>query len=131
MSYTFDANARYTETDEYARLEDDVVVCGISDYAQHSLSDIVYVELPAEGDIVAKGDAIAVVESVKAAADVSAPISGEIVAVNEILDDSPELVNEDPFGEAWFFKIAPADLSELDDLMDATAYEANVAEREE
>jgi len=131
MSYTFDANARYTDSDEYARLEDDVVVCGISDYAQHSLSDIVYVELPAEGDIVAKGDAIAVVESVKAAADVSAPISGEIVAVNEILDDSPELVNEDPFGEAWFFKIAPADLSELDDLMDATAYEANVAEREE
>ncbi|HEY53866.1 MAG TPA: glycine cleavage system protein GcvH [Caldilineae bacterium] len=130
MSYTFDANARYTETDEYARLEGDVVVCGISDYAQHSLSDIVYVELPAEGDIVAKGDAIAVVESVKAAADVSAPISGEIVAVNEILDDSPELVNEDPFGEAWFFKIIPADLGELDDLMDAAAYEAYVVERE-
>ena len=131
MSYTFDSTARYTESDEYARLEDDVVVCGISDYAQHSLSDIVYVELPAEGDTVTKGDAIAVVESVKAAADVSAPVSGEIAEINETLEDSPELVNEDPFGEAWFFKITPSNLAELDELMDAEAYEANVAEREE
>jgi glycine cleavage system H protein len=130
MSYTFDSTARYTDSDEYARLEDDVVVCGISDYAQHSLSDIVYVELPAVGDTVNKGDAIAVVESVKAAADVSAPISGEIVEINEALDDSPEMVNDDPFGEAWFFKIAPSNLGELDGLMDAEAYEANVAERE-
>lgn len=131
MSYTFDTEACYTATDEYARLEDDVVICGISDYAQHALSDIVYVELPAEGDIVAKGDSIAVVESVKAAADISAPISGEVVAINEALEDAPEMVNEDPFGAAWFFKIAPSNVDELDDLMDATAYEANVAEREE
>ena len=131
MSYTFDSTARYTESDEYARLEDDVVVCGITDYAQHALSDIVYVELPIEGDTVTKGDTIAVVESVKAAADISAPVSGEIVAVNEILDDTPELVNADPFGEAWIFKISPTNLGELDALMDADAYEANVAERED
>ncbi len=131
MSYTFDSTARYTESDEYARLEDDVVVCGITDYAQHALSDIVYVELPIEGDTVTKGDTIAVVESVKAAADISAPVSGEIVAVNEILDDTPELVNADPFGEAWIFKISPTNLDELDALMDADAYEANVAERED
>ena len=131
MSYTFDSTARYTESDEYARLEDDVVVCGITDYAQHALSDIVYVELPIEGDTVTKGDTIAVVESVKAAADITAPISGEIVAVNEILDDTPELVNADPFGEAWIFKISPTNLGELDSLMDADAYEANVAERED
>ena len=131
MSYTFDSTARYTDSDEYARLEDDVVVCGLTDYAQHALSDIVYVELPIEGDTVTKGDTIAVVESVKAAADISAPISGEIVAVNEVLDDTPELVNEDPFGEAWIFKISPTNLGELDALMDAEAYEANVAERED
>ena len=131
MSYKFDPDARYTQNDEWVRVEGDVAVCGITDYAQHALSDIVYVELPAEGDTPSKGDAVAVVESVKAAADVYAPISGEIVAVNEALDDSPELVNEDPFGEAWFFKLAPADLSELDDLMDVSAYEAYCAEREE
>lgn len=131
MSYTFDTDARYTASDEFARLEDDVVVCGISDYAQHALSDIVYVELPAIGDVVAKGDSIGVVESVKAAADISSPVSGQIVGVNEALEDAPEMVNEDPFGAAWFFKIAPSNLDEMDELMDVEAYASNVAEREE
>ncbi len=79
---------------------------------------------------VSEGDAVAVVESVKAAADVYAPVSGEVVAVNEALDDTPEMVNDDPFGEAWLFKVAPSDLSELDDLMDQDAYEAYIAKDE-
>ncbi len=131
MSYKFDSDASYTRNDEWVRVEDDIVVIGITDYAQHHLSDIVYVELPAEGDELSLGDSVAVVESVKAAADVYAPISGEVVAVNEVLDDSPELVNDDAFGEAWFFKIAPSDLSELDGLMDLAAYEVYCEEREE
>ena len=131
MSYKFDSDARYTENDEWVRIEGDLAVVGISDYAQHQLSDIVFVELPVEGDDVNKGDSIGVVESVKAAADVYAPVSGEVVAVNEMLDDSPELVNADAFGEAWFFKVAPSDLGELDDLMDQEAYEAYCEGREE
>jgi len=131
MSYKFDSDASYTKNDEWVRVEDDIVVIGITDYAQHHLSDIVFVELPAEGDELSLGDSVAVVESVKAAADVYAPISGEVVAVNELLDDSPELVNDDAFGEAWFFKIAPSDLSELDGLMDQAAYEVYCEEREE
>ena len=131
MSYKFDSDASYTRNDEWVRVEDDIVVIGITDYAQHHLSDIVYVELPAEGDKLSLGDSVAVVESVKAAADVYAPISGEVVAVNEVLDDSPKLVNDDAFGEAWFFKIAPSDLSELDGLMDQAAYEVYCEEREE
>jgi glycine cleavage system H protein len=131
MSYKLDSEARYTKNDEWVRVEGDIVVVGITDYAQHHLSDIVYVELPAEGDELSHGDSIAVVESVKAAADVYAPVSGEVVAINEVLDDSPELVNADAFGEAWFFKVAPSDLSELDSLMDQAAYEVYCEGREE
>jgi len=131
MAFTYDENARYTKNDEWVRVEDDLVVCGISDYAQDQLSDIVFVELPEVGAAVNAGEAIAVVESVKAAADVFAAISGEIVAVNDALEDTPEMVNDDPFGEAWFFKIAPTDLGELDALMDEAAYRAYVASRED
>jgi len=131
MSYKFDSEARYTKNDEWIRVEGDIVVIGITDYAQHHLSDIVYVELPAEGDELSQGDSIAVVESVKAAADVYAPVSGEVVAINEVLDDSPELVNDDAFGEAWFFKVTPSDISELDALMDQAAYETYCEGREE
>jgi len=99
-------------------------VIGISDYAQDQLSDVVYVELPEVGDTFEQGDVFAVVESVKAASDVYMPVSGEILEVNEVLEDSPELVNQDPYGEAWFVRIAMADLSELDGLMDAEAYKA-------
>jgi glycine cleavage system H protein len=131
MAYQFDENARYTQNDEWVRAEGDVVVCGISDFAQDQLSDIVFVELPEVGQSVNAGDAIAVVESVKAAADVFAPISGEVASVNDFLEVTPEMVNDSPFGEAWLFKILPNDLSELDALMDMEAYQAYVAEREE
>lgn len=129
MSFTYDPNARYAESHEWARREDDLVVVGISDYAQDSLSDVVFVDLPAVGAKVSAGKQAAVVESVKAAEDVYSPISGEVVAVNESLGDRPEQVNSDPYS-AWFFKVRPSDLSELDSLMDAAAYESHVASQE-
>lgn len=131
MSLNYPDNVRYAKTDEWARLEGDVVVVGISDYAQDQLSDIVYVELPEVGDVIAAGDEVATVESVKAAAEVVAPVSGEVVEINAALEDTPEIVNTDPYGEAWFFKVKPSDPSELDALMDAAAYEAYNEEREE
>jgi glycine cleavage system H protein len=131
MSYKFDENAKYTKTHEWVRIEGDVAVMGVSDYAQDSLSDVVYVDFPGEGEHFNKGDVIATVESVKAAEDVYAPISGEVVELNEALNDNPEWVNEDPYGKGWFLKLKPDDLSELDDLMDAAAYEAFVAEEAE
>lgn len=130
MAFKYDPNARYAKTHEWARVEGDLVVVGISDYAQDALSDVVFVELPAVGSTVSAGTAVAVVESVKAAEDVYSPVSGEVVAVNEKLADKPELVNADPYGEAWFFKVRPTDLSELDGLMDAAAYEAFLASQE-
>lgn len=130
MAFKYDSNARYAKTHEWARVEGDLVVVGISDYAQDALSDVVFVELPAVGSTVSAGAAVAVVESVKAAEDVYSPVSGEVVAVNEKLADKPELVNADPYGEAWFFKVRPTDLSELDRLMDAAAYEAFLASQE-
>jgi len=131
MSYKFDPNARYAKSHEWVRMEGEVAVVGISDYAQHLLSDIVYVELPEVGDTVTKGEAFGTVESVKAAEDAIAPVSGEVVEVNSDLEDSPEWVNEDPYDKAWMMKVAPSDLGELEDLMDAAAYEAYVAEEEE
>lgn len=121
-----DAECKYSEEHEWIRVEGDEGVIGISDFAQEQLSDVVYVELPEEGDTFARGDIFAVVESVKAASDVYIPVSGEILEINETLDDSPEIVNEDPFGEAWFVRIALTDPTELDDLMDAAAYQAFV-----
>ncbi len=129
MSFSYDANARYAESHEWARREGDLVVVGVSDYAQDSLSDVVFVDLPAVGAKVTAGRQAAVVESVKAAEDVYSPISGEVVAVNDSLGDRPEQVNSDPYG-AWFFKVWPSDLSEMDALMDAAAYEARVASQE-
>lgn len=131
MSYKFDPNAKYAKSHEWVRLEGDVAVLGVSDYAQHLLSDIVYVELPDVGDMVTKGESMGTVESVKAAEDAYAPISGEVVEVNTALEDNPEWVNEDPYGKAWLVKVMPGDLSELDDLMDVAAYEAYVQEEEE
>jgi glycine cleavage system H protein len=106
------------------RVEGDEAVIGISDYAQDQLSDVVYVELPEVGDTFEQGEVFAVVESVKAASDVYMPVSGEILEINEILEDSPELVNQDPYGEAWFVRVAMTDSSELDGLMDAEGYKA-------
>ncbi|MBN2002998.1 MAG: glycine cleavage system protein GcvH [Anaerolineae bacterium] len=122
-----DKDARYQETHEWARKVGALIVVGISDHAQSSLSDIVFVELPEVGATVAKGDAFGVVESVKAAADVYVPMSGTVVAVNTDLEDSPANVNEDPFEAGWLIKIEPSDPAEWDGLMDAAAYEAMVA----
>jgi glycine cleavage system H protein len=121
---TIPDDLRYTKEDEWIRLEGDEGVLGITDYAQDALSDIVYVELPDAGTQVSAGDSIGVVESVKAAADFYVPISGEITAVNDNVRDTPELLNKDPYGEGWLLRIRLSDPSELDDLMDAAAYQA-------
>lgn len=127
----FEAGYLYHEEHEWVRVEGEEAVIGISDYAQDQLSDVVYVELPEVGDSFELGDVFAVVESVKAASDVYMPVSGEIVEINEELEDSPELVNSDPYGEAWFVRVAMANPDELDELMDADAYKAFVEELDE
>lgn len=115
---------RYASTHEWVRPEGDgVFTVGISEHAQDLLGDMVFVELPDVGDNVSTGDDVAVAESVKAASDVYAPISGEVVAVNEELEDSPELVNSDPYGDGWMFKIKAEDASEVENLLDAEGYE--------
>ncbi|MBN1487760.1 MAG: glycine cleavage system protein GcvH [Anaerolineae bacterium] len=125
-----DTNARYLKSHEWARKEGEEVVIGITDYAQSTLSDIVYVELPEVGDEVTKGEAFGVVESVKAASDIYAPMSGEVTAINENLEDAPEVVNEDAFGDGWLIKIKPSDLTEWDTLLDSEAYNKVVAEEQ-
>jgi len=116
---------KYTENDEWVRVEGDTATTGITDYAQDQLSDIVFVEyILDEGDQGNKGDTCATVESVKAAADVYLPVSGEIIAVNEDLSDSPELINSDPYGGAWMYKIKLSDPSEVNNLLDVAAYQA-------
>jgi len=129
----FPTELKYTENDEWIKIEGNTGTIGISDYAQEQLSDIVFVEVIAEQDeTLQKGDACATVESVKAAADVYMPVSGKIVAVNdEELPDAPELINTDPYGEAWMLKIQISDPSELDGLLDAEAYKNFCEEREQ
>lgn len=119
----------YTRDDEWIRVDGDEATVGVSDYAQDSLSDIVYLELPDVGDTFEEGETFGVVESVKAAADLYMPISGEITAVNEDLLDEPEAVNEDPYGKAWMVRVRMSDKSQLDELMDADAYRAYCDER--
>jgi glycine cleavage system H protein len=113
----------YTEEHEWISVEDDTATVGITDYAQGQLGDIVFVEVPEAGRQVTKGGEAAVVESVKAASDVYAPVSGEVIEGNEALADEPALVNSDPEGEGWFFRLRLSDPSELDGLMDADAYQ--------
>jgi glycine cleavage system H protein len=115
-------NCRYTKDHEWARAEGDVVVIGITDYAQDQLGDVVFLELPAVGKEFKKGDPVAVVESVKAASDIYTPISGKVVERNDGSVGSPELINQDPFGSAWLLKIAPSDIAELEALMSAEEY---------
>ena len=117
----------YSEQDEWARSEGDRVTIGITDYAQQQLGDVVFVELPKVGRTLKKTEAAAVVESVKAASDVYAPISGEVLEVNQAVVDEPALVNSDAAGKAWFFKIKIADKNELGGLMDEAAYKAHTA----
>jgi glycine cleavage system H protein len=125
MSHT-PTELKYAASHEWARLEEDgTVTVGISDHAQQALGDVVFVEAPDIGDDLDAGGEAGVVESVKAASDIYSPVSGEVVAVNEMLEDAPETINEDPYGEGWMFRIKPADVSELDELLNAEAYEAS------
>lgn len=113
---------KYTEDHEWLRIDGDLVVVGITEHAATQLGDVVFVELPEPETQVARGDEVCVIESVKAASDIVAPVEGEIVEVNTALGDNPALVNEDPLGEAWFFKMRLDDLSVLEDFMDAEEY---------
>lgn len=113
---------KYTQDHEWLRIEGDLIVVGITEHAATQLGDVVFVELPEVETMVAAGDEVVVIESVKAASDIAAPVDGEIVAVNEALVDTPALVNEDPTGAAWFFKIKVDDLSVLDQFMDEDEY---------
>ncbi|ATQ68755.1 MULTISPECIES: glycine cleavage system protein GcvH [Methylosinus] len=117
---------RYTKDHEYVRLEGEIAVVGVTDYAQTQLGDIVFIELPEPGARLDKGGQLATIESVKAASEVYSPISGEVVAANDALDDEPASVNEDPLGKGWLAKLRIADAAELEGLMDEDAYRAFV-----
>ena len=116
------ADLKYTEEHEWVRVDGDIATCGVSNHAQEQLGDVVFVELPEVGQTVTRDDDCAVVESVKAASDVYAPLSGEVVAVNADLEGDPSLVNADATGKGWFFQIKLSDPSELDGMMDEAAY---------
>lgn len=118
----FPDELKYTEEHEWLLVEDELVTVGITDFAQDSLGDIVFVELPEVGTMLVAGKPFGVVESVKAVSDVYAPISGEVIEVNEELPDSPETLNTSPYEDGWMIKIKPSDLSQLDDLLDADDY---------
>ena len=113
---------KFTEEHEWLRTEGDIVVVGITEYASTQLGDVVFVELPEEGTTVSKDDEIVVIESVKAASDILAPLDGEIIEINEALSDEPSKVNEDPMGEAWFFKMKPSDPSQVEEYMTEDEY---------
>jgi glycine cleavage system H protein len=130
MGYRFDSAVKYAKSHEWARPAGEIAVVGVSDYAQHLLSDVVYVELPEVGDTVTAGQSFGTVESVKAAEDAYSPVSGEVVEVNTALEDNPEWINSDPYGKAWLIKVALSDPKELEGLMDAVRYEAYVDEEE-
>lgn len=125
------AELKYAPTHEWARLEEDgTVIVGISDHAQSALGDVVYIEAPEIGLTVSAQEEAGVVESVKAASDIYAPVGGTICAVNDDLTDKPEIVNQDPYGDGWFFRMTPTDPADLDDLLDAEAYAEVCAEEE-
>ncbi len=127
----FPEDLKYTEEHEWVRQEDDgLVTIGITDYAQDQLGDIVYLELPKDGEEVRKEETVGIVESVKTVSDLFAPISGMIVESNEPLLDSPEILNDDPYGEGWLLRIRPQDESELKDLMDSDQYAEYIAEQD-
>ena len=116
------ADARYAESHEWAKLEGDTLKIGITDYAQDQLGDIVFVELPEDGDSFEKGEEFGTVESVKAVSELYMPVGGEIVSVNSVLEDSPELVNNSPYSEGWMIEVKPDDPSEMNDLLTSDAY---------
>lgn len=121
---------KYLPSHEWARVEANTVTVGISDHAQDAMGDLVYVELPEVGDELSANDEAGVVESVKAASDIYTPVSGKVVAVNEVLEDAPETVNNDPYHDGWIFKIEMTDAEELEDLLSADDYIAQVAAEE-
>lgn len=118
---------KYAETHEWAKQEDDLIVTGISDHAQDSLGDLVYIEIPEVGSIVVAGEQAGVVESVKTASDIHAPISGEVVEINTALEDDPEIINTDPYQQGWIYKIRPDNPSDLDALLSAEEYEDSLS----
>jgi glycine cleavage system H protein len=125
----FPSNLKYTKEHEWVAVDDDVATIGVTDHAQDALGDIVYLgDFPEVGDDVQRGDVIGVVESVKATSDIFAPISGDIVEINETLEDAPEVVNESPYDKGWLLKISVSDDTELDDLLDLKAYLALLSE---
>jgi len=121
------ADLKYTTDHEWIKLEGSTAVIGITDYAQGELGDIVYVELPGVDDEVEKGEAFGTIEAVKAVADLFCPLSGKVLEINAELEDEPETINNDAYGEGWMIKIELSDESELEDMMDAAAYEAHVS----
>ncbi|MFQ5944285.1 MAG: glycine cleavage system protein GcvH [Anaerolineales bacterium] len=126
----FPSELKYTGTDEWVRVEAESATLGVTDFAQDQLSDVVYFEVVVEvGDKLSKGDAVGILESVKAAADLYSPVSGEVTEINDALPDNPELVNSDPYGEAWMLRIRMSDPRELQEMMDAAAYQQNAEER--
>jgi len=128
MSTPIPDDVKHAKTHEWVRLRDGLATIGISDHAQHELSDVVFVELPAVGRLLKAGESCAVVESVKTASDVYAPISGTVTAVNPELAQHPELVNSDPYGKGWFLQIKPGNLAELDALLSAADYAKEIGE---
>ena len=122
---------KYSKEHEWVATEDSSATIGITDYAQDQLGEVVYIELPAVGDKISKDDPFGVVESVKAVSDIYAPISGTVTEINQELVESPEMVNEDPYGDGWLIKIRVTDAAELDDLMDSEEYQEMVAEEKE
>src|SRR5579885_954131 len=125
------AGLKYSKEHEWVTTDEAVATIGITDHAQEQLGEIVFVELPAVGDSVSKDDPFGVIESVKAVSDIYAPVSGSVVAVNEELDESPETVNADPYGDGWLIKVRVSDPTDFEDLMDSEEYESMVAEEKE
>ena len=123
------ADLKYTKEDEWVKVDGNIATIGVTDYAQDALSDIVYLELPAEGDSFSTGETFGVVESVKAASDLYMPVDGTVTEANEDLVDAPETINSDPYGAAWMVKVELSDPSQIDGLMDADAYQKYIEER--
>ena len=117
---------KYATTHEWVRIEGDLIVTGISDHAQDALGDLVYVEAPEVGRQIVAGEQVGVVESVKTASDIHAPISGEVIEVNELLEEDPDFVNDDPYGKGWIYKIKPTDILDIEELLTSDGYEAGL-----
>ncbi len=126
----FPGDLKYTESDEWIKVDGDTTTLGVTDFAQDQLSDVVYFEIVVGvGDVISKGDEVAILESVKAAADIYSPVSGEVTEINAALPDSPEVVNSDPYGGGWMLRIHMSDPTELEQMMDPAAYQENTEER--